>query len=102
LGSEPHEVLDLRNFLRPVALLEVTNVFRELLPSEVLEVIVGDLDTRDDLLRVLKAVPHEIIDVDEQGSFWRILVKKGEQRYRQAYTLDPQGSSALVMQREGL
>jgi len=78
LKTEPDEVLDLRNFLGPVALLKVTNVFRELLPNQVLEIVVGDLDMKNDLFKVLKAFSYEIIDVDEHETFCRIWLKKHE------------------------
>jgi len=72
----PDQFLDLREFISPVALLEFTNVFRELLPNQVVEILVGDLDIKKDLFKVLKAFSYELLDVDEQETFCRIKLRK--------------------------
>jgi len=72
----PDQFLDLREFISPVALLEFTKVFRELLPNQVVEILVGDLDMKKDLFKVLKAFSYELLDVDEQETFCRIKLRK--------------------------
>ena len=72
----PDQFLDLRGFISPVALLEFTKVFRELLPNQVVEILVGDLDIKKDLFKVLKAFSYELLDVDEQETFCRIKLRK--------------------------
>ncbi|GEM_PF-2756060 len=76
LKAAADEVLDLRDSIGPVALLEFTKVFRELLPNQVLEILVGDIDLKNDLFKVLKAFSYEIINIDEQETFCRIWLRK--------------------------
>lgn len=72
----PNQILDLRKFISPVALLEFTKVFRALLPNQVVEILVGDLDMKEDLFKVLKAFSYELINIDEQETFCRIKLRK--------------------------
>lgn len=76
MNGQPDEILDLREFLGPVALLEVTNVFRGLHPNQIVEIIVGDLGMKKEIFKVLKAFSYELVKVDEHETFCRIFLKK--------------------------
>ncbi len=76
MNAVADEILDLRDSIGPVALLEFSKVFRELLPNQVLEIVVGDIDVKNDLFKVLKAFSCEIVGVDEQETFCRIKLRK--------------------------
>ena len=58
-------LLDLRGAISPITLLKVTQAFREMKPNEILEILVGDPDTRKDLFKVLPDLSYELITFEE-------------------------------------
>lgn len=70
--------LDLRGAISPISLLKVTQAFREMKPNEILEILVGDPDTRKDLFKVLPDFSYELIIIEEmeRGSSYRVQMKK--------------------------
>ncbi len=60
--------LDLRGFILPIALLKVSQVFREMGPDQTLEIICHDSDTSSDLLKIIPAYSCELIRQVETGN----------------------------------
>jgi tRNA 2-thiouridine synthesizing protein A len=68
--------LDLRGLFAPVSLLKVTQAFRRLSPGETLEIVASDVETRKDLFQVLDASHYELIDLQDEMRFYRVLLRK--------------------------
>ena len=73
------DILDLRGTIIPIALLELTRAFRSLRPSEAIEVLVSDQETKDNVFRVLRGFSYELINLDSQDTFYRITFKKSDE-----------------------
>ena len=72
-------ILDFRGTLTSISLLKLTQTFREMASNEVLEILGNDLDSRNDLFKVLPKDSYDLIflDVNEEGEyFYRIQLKK--------------------------
>lgn len=72
-------ILDLRSAIPPITLLKVSQVFREMKPKEILEILCQDPDTRCDLFKVLPPLSYEVLDIDECAddiSSFRVLMRK--------------------------
>ena len=73
-------ILDLRGAIPPITLLKVSQVFREMKPKEVLEILCRDPDTRCDLFKVLPPLTYEVLDIEEleeeKASFRVQMVKR--------------------------
>jgi TusA-related sulfurtransferase len=79
LKPEADHILDFRGTITSISLLKLTQTFREMEPNEVLEILGSDLDSRNDLFKVLPSEAYDLIflDVVEQGEyFYRIQLKK--------------------------
>jgi len=78
LKPKADHFLDLRGAISPISLLKVTQAFREMKPNEILEILVGDPDTRKDLFKVLPDFSYELIIIEEmeRGSSYRVQMKK--------------------------
>ena len=77
---KPDHILDLRGAIPPISLLKVSQVFREMKPLEVLEILCRDPDTRIDLFKVLPPSSYELIimeELEEESSF-RVQMKKSK------------------------
>lgn len=71
--------LDFRGSITTISLLKLSQTFREMKPNEVLEILGSNLDTRNDLFKVLPNDSNELIFLDvveEEDSFYRIQLKK--------------------------
>ncbi len=71
--------LDFRGSITTISLLKLSQTFREMKPNEVLEILGSNLDTRNDLFKVLPNDSYELIFLDvveEEDSFYRIQLKK--------------------------
>ena len=70
--------IDLRGFILPIALLKVSQVFREMVPEQTLEILCHDLETRSDLLKILPAFSCELLHAEEtgDGNGYRFRMKK--------------------------
>ncbi len=77
MESNGPELLDLRGILAPMALLKFTKVFREMEPNKTIEVLVGDKETKEELILVLESFTHQLIETRDGTDEFRIIVKKG-------------------------
>ncbi len=78
MKRKPDHILDLRGAIPPITLLKVSQVFREMKPHEILEILCRDPDTRVDLFKVLPPFSYELIimeELEEESSF-RVQMKK--------------------------
>jgi len=80
LKKRPDHILDLRGAISPITLLKVSQVFREMKPHEILEILCRDPDTRTDLFKVLPPFSYELIIMEEleEESSIRIQMKKSK------------------------
>ena len=67
MNRKVDHTLDLRGFILPIALLKVSQVFREMLPEQTLEILCHDSETQDDLLKILPSYSCELISAEETG-----------------------------------
>ncbi len=65
-------ILDLRNIIAPVTFLKVTQELEALKPGEILEILAKDQDTRKNIFKVLKAFHYQLMEIEEERSFYRI------------------------------
>jgi TusA-related sulfurtransferase len=73
--------LDLRNSIRPLALLTARKTMRDMAPGETLEVVVGDPETRTDFFKVLSDISYELLRLEARegdNRFYRIRIRKKE------------------------
>ena len=78
---KPDYILDLRGAIPPITLLKVSQVFREMKPNEILEILCRDPDTRCDLFKVLPSLSYEVLDIEEleeERSSFRVQMMKRE------------------------
>jgi TusA-related sulfurtransferase len=79
LNHKIKQHLDLRNAVHPLALLMAKKAFLDIFPGEMLEVLIGDPETRADLFKVLSDIAYEVIQENEfrrEESFYRIRIRK--------------------------
>ncbi len=68
MTQKADHILDLRGFILPIALLKVSQLFREMAPEQTLEILCHDSDTSSDLLKILPAYSCELIFVEEAAN----------------------------------
>ena len=71
--------LDLRETIHPLALLKAKKAFRKMQPGDILEILIGDPETRMDLFRVLTDDVQEVLCQEENQEgclFYRIQLTK--------------------------
>ncbi len=68
--------LDLRSSIIPFALLAATEAFRQLKSGETMEILVGDLETQGDLLKVLPSALYSLLEIRQERSWIHIFLKK--------------------------
>jgi TusA-related sulfurtransferase len=81
LGRKTKYKLDLRGLLIPLSLLKVTQGFRALKPGETLEVLWGEPESPQEVLKVLPHASYEVIEMQEQkkaNRYYRIQLQKKE------------------------
>ena len=77
-AAPDHTVVDLRGAIVPLTLLKVSQVFREAKAEKIMEFLVNDPDTKRDIFKILPPSSYQLIDLNNEGSFYRIrLIKKG-------------------------
>ena len=64
MKREADHILDFRGSITSISLLKLTQTFREMKASEVLEILGSNLDTRSDLFKVLPDDSYELIFLD--------------------------------------
>jgi len=67
---------DMRNTIVSYALLNVSNAFSELKSGETMEILVGDLDIKKDLFKLLPASHYELIKIEKEESCFHIHLRK--------------------------
>jgi TusA-related sulfurtransferase len=73
--------VDLRNSIRPIALLMAKKAIRDIAPGETIEVLIGDSATRTDLFKVLTDIDYEVLrleEIEDKNDFFRIRIRKKE------------------------
>ncbi|MBW2094038.1 MAG: sulfurtransferase TusA family protein [Deltaproteobacteria bacterium] len=73
-------ILDLRGSIIPVAMLEFTKAFGEMKVGGIMEVLVGDRETKINLFKVLRAYPYELLDLNENNSVYRVRLRKEQDK----------------------
>jgi len=71
--------LDFRGTISTISLLKVTQVFDEMKPMEILEILGCDADTRRDLFKVLPEESYDLITNDEVNAktrYHRVRLRK--------------------------
>ncbi len=70
--------IDLRGFILPIALLKVSQAFRDMPPEQTLEILCHDSETQSDLLKILPADSCELIHAEAaaDGRSFRFHMKK--------------------------
>jgi len=69
-------ILDLRGAIIPLTLLKVSQVFREIDVGKTMEILMNDPDSRKDLFKILPASGYKLMDMTDEGAFYRICLKK--------------------------
>jgi TusA-related sulfurtransferase len=73
-------ILDLRGSIIPVAMLEVTRTFSEMETGGIMEILVGDHETKINLFKVLRAYPYELLDLNENNAVYRVRLRKEQKK----------------------
>jgi TusA-related sulfurtransferase len=76
LEQQSAHLLDTRGGFVPVTLLVIRRALREMKRGEMMEILVDDPDTREDLFKTLSASLYELIDIKEDRLFCRIFLRK--------------------------
>ena len=82
MNTNPDRILDLRGTITPLAMLEFTNAFSEMKRDGVMEILVGDSETKEDLFNVLRAYPYELLELVENETSIRMRLKRAAERKR--------------------
>ena len=70
--------MDLRNAIIPLTLLKISQEFREIEVGEIMEIWVDDPEIKRDVFKILPPFSHELIALNDEGTFYRIrLIKQG-------------------------
>jgi len=80
LKAHADAILDLRGSIIPVAMLEFTKAFSEMKVGGVMEVLVGDRETKLNLFKVLRAYPYELLDLNENNAVYRVRLRKEQKK----------------------
>ena len=72
----PDHTLDLREAISPLALLKVSQMFREMKSGKIMEILGSDPETKEDLFKILPAASYKLVDMKDQKSFYRIRLRK--------------------------
>jgi TusA-related sulfurtransferase len=80
LKTHAEAVLDLRGAVIPVAMLEMTHTFDNVMVGGILEILVDDEETRVPHFKVLKHFHYEVLDVSEDNSACRVRLRKSQNR----------------------
>lgn len=79
MSEQSHIVIDLRNFVSWFSLLKITQIFDGMNTSEILEIKGADVETRQDLFKILPAASYRVIKSDESANeegFCQVLIQK--------------------------
>ena len=71
--------IDVTNNSPPLSILKAQSVLRHLDEGKTLEVLCGDRETREDLLRIIKKSPvHGVVGIWEEGSCCRMFISRAK------------------------
>ena len=73
------QTLDLRGSMIPFTLLKISNAFRVLDKGAVIEILLGDSDLLDDLVKIIPEFAYELIEMEDsdwEDSGIRLQLKK--------------------------
>jgi len=79
LAGNADKVIDFRDSISSISLLKATQVFGKMKRSEIMEIRGTDLDTRQDLFKVLPKAAYEIVrmeDAEDDGGLYRVKIRK--------------------------
>jgi tRNA 2-thiouridine synthesizing protein A len=76
LKQQSDHLLDARGGFVPVTLLVIRRALREMKPGEMMEILVDDPETREDLFKTMSTSLYELIDIKEDHLFSRIFLRK--------------------------
>ena len=70
--------LDVRGAIPPISLLKVSQVFREMKPNEIVEILGRDPDTRIDMFKIIPDFAYDLIVMEEmeRDASYRVQMKK--------------------------
>jgi hypothetical protein len=70
--------LDFRNTFSSISLLKMTEIFNRMQPMQVMEICGSDLDTREDLLKVLPEASYDVLGSEEEvgQDFYKVRIQK--------------------------
>ena len=68
--------IDIRDSISPISLLMVENRLAAMNVGQVLEVLCGDVETRVDLIRIVKNSGHRCVETGEAADCFRIRIEK--------------------------
>jgi TusA-related sulfurtransferase len=80
LKAHSDAILDLRGSIIPVAMLELTRAFSEMQVGGIMEIVVGDQETKTNLFKVLRAHPYTLLDQNETNSEYRVSLRKEQKK----------------------
>jgi TusA-related sulfurtransferase len=71
------ETIDVRNNSNPLSILKAQWTLKQLVDGKTLEVLCGDEETKEDLLRIIeKSTFQKLLGIWEEGSYCRILISR--------------------------
>lgn len=70
------EKLDVRKKVCPLPLFYAKKKISEMNPGDELEVIADDLTAKETIPKWSKIHHHEVISIEDEGDFFRIIVRK--------------------------
>lgn len=73
-------ILDLRGMIVPMTLLNISNALREIKSGETVEIVASDPETKRDLFKILRAFPHELLNVSHEKTVYRVRLRKASPR----------------------
>jgi TusA-related sulfurtransferase len=71
------ETIDVRNNSHPLSILKAQWTLKQLVEGRTLEVLCGDEETREDLLRIIQKSPFQkLLGIREEGGYCRIRIAR--------------------------
>lgn len=71
-------LLDLRGVVCPMNFVKTKLKLEELAPGELLEVLLDEGEPIQNVPRSANEEGHKILDVEREGSYYRVTIEKGE------------------------
>lgn len=79
MAEKIDHILDFRGSISSIALLKMTQIFSEMKPLEIMEILGSDPDTREDLFKVLPDASYRVVCmevVEDEEYFYRVRIQK--------------------------